>query len=69
MVKFCSILQKTKAAEYWTDIAEKWKNAVENIHYNEEDGIWWVEDEYFKTVFLLLSYLIFHICSQRILFF
>lgn len=40
MVKFCSILQKTKAAEYWLDIAEKWKNAVENIHYNEEDGIW-----------------------------
>lgn len=40
MGKFYLILQQDQSANYWMNMAEKWKIAIENILYNEEDGMW-----------------------------
>nr|XP_023026984.1 trehalase-like [Leptinotarsa decemlineata] len=45
MYKFNLILQREEEAKFWLDKADQWKNSIENIFYNEEDGIWYDFDE------------------------
>lgn len=40
MYKFYMILGKAEDANYWLNLSESWKDAIENILYNEEDGTW-----------------------------
>ncbi|CAH1154580.1 unnamed protein product, partial [Phaedon cochleariae] len=41
MYKFNLILQKNDDAKVWHDLAEKWKDSIENVLYHQEDGIWY----------------------------
>ncbi|KAG5868876.1 hypothetical protein JTB14_028106 [Gonioctena quinquepunctata] len=45
MYKFYLILQKTDEAKFWLDKAYRWKEAINSVLYNEEDGIWYDFDE------------------------
>lgn len=40
MYKFYMIIRKPEDANYWLNLSESWKDAIENVFYNEEDGMW-----------------------------
>lgn len=40
MRKFYLILGQTERVDHWTEMADKWKHAIENVLYDEENGIW-----------------------------
>ncbi|KAJ8972938.1 hypothetical protein NQ317_013209 [Molorchus minor] len=42
--KFYTILMQEEDAKYWQDLADKWKENMREIHYNEEDGVWYDYD-------------------------
>ncbi|XP_023310533.1 trehalase-like, partial [Anoplophora glabripennis] len=44
MYKFFMILGKPEQAKHYMDLSESWKEAIENVFWNEEDGTWYDYD-------------------------